>query len=104
METDELAKDAASDASMNVATKAVVASGEGVAHPAVAWPERGAITMKNLRMRYRSATPLVLKGLDVSIAGGERIGVVGRTGSGKVVAAALLDANCRTRAECNDTV
>jgi ABC-type multidrug transport system fused ATPase/permease subunit len=47
------------------------------------WPDKGSITLKNLRMRYRSDTPLVLKGLNVSIAGGERIGVVGRTGSGK---------------------
>lgn len=30
-------------------------------------------------MRYRSETPLVLKGLNVTIAG-DRIGVVGRTG------------------------
>jgi ABC-type multidrug transport system fused ATPase/permease subunit len=34
-------------------------------------------------MRYRSGTPVVLKGLSVFIGGGERIGVVGRTGSGK---------------------
>jgi ABC-type multidrug transport system fused ATPase/permease subunit len=47
------------------------------------WPETGAIQLKNLQMRYRHDTPLVLKGLNVSIAGGERIGVVGRTGSGK---------------------
>jgi len=47
------------------------------------WPEKGAITLSNLRMRYRSDTPLVLKGLNVSISGGERVGVVGRTGSGK---------------------
>lgn len=47
------------------------------------WPDKGAITLKNLKMRYRHDTPLVLKGLSVAIAGGERIGVVGRTGSGK---------------------
>jgi ABC-type multidrug transport system fused ATPase/permease subunit len=47
------------------------------------WPDKGAIVLNNLRMRYRPETPLVLKGLNVSIAGGERIGIVGRTGSGK---------------------
>lgn len=47
------------------------------------WPSSGAIELKNLHMRYRHDTPMVLKGLNVSIAGGERIGVVGRTGSGK---------------------
>ena len=44
------------------------------------WPNKGDITLNNLKMRYRKDTPLVLKGLSVSIAGGERIGVVGRTG------------------------
>jgi len=47
------------------------------------WPENGSITLNNLKMRYRPETPLVLKGLNVSIEGGERIGIVGRTGSGK---------------------
>lgn len=47
------------------------------------WPGKGQIIIKNLRMRYRPETPLVLKGLNVTIEGGERVGVVGRTGSGK---------------------
>lgn len=52
-------------------------------HTTNEWPENGAMTLRNLEMRYRPETPLVLKGLTVSIGAGERIGVVGRTGSGK---------------------
>jgi ABC-type multidrug transport system fused ATPase/permease subunit len=52
-------------------------------HTTKEWPESGSVTLSNLQMRYRTETPLVLKGLNVSIGAGERIGVVGRTGSGK---------------------
>mmetsp|Transcript_842 Transcript_842/g.2339 ORF Transcript_842/g.2339 Transcript_842/m.2339 type:complete len:1469 (-) Transcript_842:87-4493(-) len=62
---------------------AVVASGGKSVRPAPEWPTKGALDLNNLVMRYRPETPIVLKGLSVSIAGGERIGVVGRTGSGK---------------------
>jgi len=34
-------------------------------------------------MRYRPSLPLVLKGLDLDIPGGAKVGVVGRTGAGK---------------------
>lgn len=35
------------------------------------------------QVRYRPNTPLVLKGISLTIEGGEKVGVVGRTGSGK---------------------
>ncbi|OAQ99709.1 hypothetical protein LLEC1_02722 [Akanthomyces lecanii] len=47
------------------------------------WPEKGEITFENVEMRYRPNLPLVLKGLSIHVRGGERIGVVGRTGAGK---------------------
>ncbi|KAK5109732.1 hypothetical protein LTR62_006572 [Meristemomyces frigidus] len=47
------------------------------------WPEKGEITFDNVEMRYRAGLPLVLKGLTMKVKGGERIGVVGRTGAGK---------------------
>lgn len=47
------------------------------------WPQTGQITFSNVAMRYRANLPLVLKNLSMNIAGGERIGIVGRTGAGK---------------------
>jgi len=48
-----------------------------------AWPSRGDVQIKNLQMRYRPELPFVLDGINLVIKAGERVGVVGRTGSGK---------------------
>lgn len=47
------------------------------------WPEKGEIVFDKVEMRYRANLPLVLKGMSIHVQGGERIGIVGRTGAGK---------------------
>ncbi|KAI3749263.1 hypothetical protein L2E82_19870 [Cichorium intybus] len=51
--------------------------------PPINWPSHGNVELKDLQVRYRPNTPLVIKGITLSIVGGEKIGVVGRTGGGK---------------------
>jgi len=46
------------------------------------WPLKGVIELSNASLRYRDG-PLVLKNLTFDVKGGEKIGVCGRTGSGK---------------------
>ncbi|KAF1324581.1 Abc transporter c family member 2, partial [Globisporangium splendens] len=47
------------------------------------WPSQGAITFDNLCLKYRPELPLVLRGVDMEIRGGEKVGICGRTGAGK---------------------
>tara|TARA_B110000977_G_scaffold200812_1_gene292715 strand:+ start:9872 stop:14014 length:4143 start_codon:yes stop_codon:yes gene_type:complete len=49
----------------------------------VAWPEKGTLEVTKLNMRYRPGLPLVLKDLSFVALGGEKLGICGRTGSGK---------------------
>ncbi|KAJ3195768.1 Canalicular multispecific organic anion transporter 2 [Irineochytrium annulatum] len=48
------------------------------------WPTAGAIAIKSLKVRYDSRPEhLILRGVSIDIKGGEKVGIVGRTGSGK---------------------
>ncbi|KAF0694611.1 Aste57867_14528 [Aphanomyces stellatus] len=48
-----------------------------------AWPAHGQIEFDDVSFRYKPEDPLVLKHVSFSVRGGEKIGVVGRTGAGK---------------------
>jgi ABC-type multidrug transport system fused ATPase/permease subunit len=56
---------------------------EGTAVARETWPEIGELVVENLQAQYASHLPLVLKGLSFRVPAGQRIGIVGRTGSGK---------------------
>lgn len=47
------------------------------------WPSRGEVEFSNYSVRYRPGLDLVLKNLSMSVKGGEKVGIVGRTGAGK---------------------
>ncbi|KEH17986.1 multidrug resistance protein ABC transporter family protein [Medicago truncatula] len=47
------------------------------------WPETGTICFQNLQIRYAEHLPSVLKNITCTFPGRKKIGVVGRTGSGK---------------------
>ncbi|KAG0514778.1 hypothetical protein BDA96_10G222600 [Sorghum bicolor] len=51
--------------------------------PPTSWPQEGRIDLQDLKIRYRPNAPLVLKGITCTFSAGNKIGVVGRTGSGK---------------------
>jgi ATP-binding cassette subfamily C (CFTR/MRP) protein 1 len=47
------------------------------------WPSHGRIKFCEVVVKYRPSTPEVLKGLNFEVNPGDKIGIVGRTGSGK---------------------
>ena len=51
--------------------------------PDVEWPHIGNISFDKLEMRYREGLDLVLKGVSMEVKGGQKVGIVGRTGAGK---------------------
>jgi ABC-type multidrug transport system fused ATPase/permease subunit len=47
------------------------------------WPSSGEIDIKGVSLRYRDGLPLVLSDVNLHVEGGEKVGIVGRTGAGK---------------------
>ena len=47
------------------------------------WPKLGKINFKNYFTNYRPDTPEILKNINLEINPGDKVGIVGRTGSGK---------------------
>ncbi|CAN8014134.1 unnamed protein product [Ixodes persulcatus] len=47
------------------------------------WPQSGAVSFKSYSTRYRDGLGLVLKDINLDVRPGEKLGIVGRTGSGK---------------------
>lgn len=47
------------------------------------WPEMGRVEFRNYQVRYREGLDLVLRGISFVVNGGEKVGIVGRTGAGK---------------------
>lgn len=54
-----------------------------VIEPPKEWPTKGTIQLENVSLTYPSNEKPVLKNLNLSIPGGVRVGIVGRTGAGK---------------------
>ncbi|KAI9138247.1 P-loop containing nucleoside triphosphate hydrolase protein [Paraphysoderma sedebokerense] len=51
--------------------------------PPESWPSEGRVVIEGLEMAYREGLPNVLHGINLNVPGGSKVGIVGRTGSGK---------------------
>ncbi|KAK4427310.1 ABC transporter C family member 8 [Sesamum alatum] len=58
--------------------------------PPTSWPPKGRIELLDLKIRYRPNAPVVLKGITCTFKEATRVGVVGRTGSGKTTLISAL--------------
>ncbi|OVA11350.1 ABC transporter [Macleaya cordata] len=58
--------------------------------PPPSWPSKGRIDLQDLKIKYRPNAPLVIKGITCTFKEGTRVGVVGRTGSGKTTLISAL--------------
>lgn len=51
--------------------------------PPKEWPIDGSVEFREFKVRYRKGLDLVLNGITFKVNGGEKVGIVGRTGAGK---------------------
>jgi ABC-type multidrug transport system fused ATPase/permease subunit len=58
--------------------------------PPPGWPTAGAVAVEGLVVRYRADLDPVLRGVSFTVAPGAKVGIVGRTGSGKSTLCAAL--------------
>ena len=65
--------------------------------PKSGWFVDGRIEFTDFQLRYSSSSPLVLKDVTFSVKPSEKIGIVGRTGSGECLLVSYTLAYCRAR-------
>lgn len=53
--------------------------------PPADWPDEGTLIFKQVKLRYRENLPLALKGVSFDVLPKEKIGIVGRSGSGTLI-------------------
>ena len=54
------------------------------------WPPKGEILFEDAQLKYRPELPFVLKGMNLRIPAGSKVGVVGRTGAGTICSRSIL--------------
>ena len=54
------------------------------------WPPKGGILFEDAQLKYRPELPFVLKGMNLRIPAGSKVGVVGRTGAGTICSRSIL--------------
>lgn len=65
------------------------------------WPSKGEIKFNNVTMKYREGLEPSIKNLDIKIQAGMKVGIVGRTGSGK---SSILQSLFRLVENCEGSV
>ena len=63
---------------------------EGTQKVDASWPAEGGVDFKDVVLRYRQNTDIVLNKLSFEVKAGEKVGIVGRTGAGKSTISAAL--------------